>query len=302
MAGYIPASDVTSYLKPYNPMNNVASNTEPLVSVCIITYNHERYIGQCLEGVLMQETNFRFQVVIGEDCSTDNTRQVVEAYAARYPDIIIPVYQQQNVGPRRNAYEFCWPLLKGKYIAVCEGDDYWTDPFKLQKQVDFLEKNSDFVLCFHPVATVNENDSLIKQEEATDQVSVFDWKSIFQQPVATLSVVFRNCLPAVHEDFYHAEYGDIFLFSTLSRYGKLADLGFVGGRYRKHTAGMYGGRTMAEKYKGTIATRKLMMRSSLFSEAQKKEIEKVLSLEKKRYIKNLIKHGEFADSLKLLFL
>jgi glycosyltransferase involved in cell wall biosynthesis len=283
-------------------MNNSTLKAEPLLSVCIITYNHERYIRQCLDGVLNQETKFPFEVIIGEDCSTDGTRKIIEEYEAKYPDIIRPIYHQKNVGPRRNAYEFCWPLIRGKYIAICEGDDYWTEPFKLQRQVDFLEQHPDFVLCFHRIGTVNEDDRTIWQDEVSNHMSVFDWKSIFQKPIATLSVVFRKCLPAVPEDFFHAEYGDIFLFTMLARHGKLADLGFLGGHYRKHSEGMYGGRTMAEKYKGTIVTRKQMMKSTLFDAGQKKEIEKVLSLEKKRYIKNLLKHGEFVSSLKLLFL
>lgn len=283
-------------------MNN-ALNPQPLVSVCIITYNHEHYIRQCLEGVLMQQTSFPLEVIIGEDCSTDATRQIVQEFETCYPGIVKPIYHTANVGPQRNAYEYCWPRLTGKYIAICEGDDYWTDPHKLQKQVDFLEQNSDFVLCFHPVATVNEQDVVVKQEEVATGPIVFDRTSIFKKHVATLSVVFRNCLPAAaREDFLRAEYGDIFLFTMLSGYGKLAELNFLGGHYRKHAKGMYGGRKMADKYKGTIKTRKLMLKSPLFDAIQKKEIAKIISQEKKRYIKNLLKHGEFTGGLKILFL
>lgn len=283
-------------------MTYSTSSPAPLVSVCIITYNHERYIRKCLEGVMMQQTSFSFEVIIGEDCSTDNTRAIIKEFEARYPGIIKPVYHEKNVGAQRNAYEFCLPRLTGKYIAICEGDDYWTDPHKLQKQVDFLEQNNDFVLCFHPVATIGEHNEVIKQEEINAEMTVFDWKSMFQKHITTLSVVFRNCITAAHEDFYHAEYGDIFLFTVLSRYGKLAELGFMGGCYRKHAAGLYGGRKMADKYKGTIETRRVMKNSPLFNEEQKREIEKTISREKKKYVKNLIKHGEVTDTLKILFL
>ncbi|WP_315817037.1 glycosyltransferase family 2 protein [Paraflavitalea speifideaquila] len=109
-----------------------------MISVCIITYNHEKFIRQCLEGVVMQKTNFTFDVIVGEDCSTDKTRQVVAEFEAQYPGIIKPVYHARNVGGARNGYEFCYPKLTGKYIAICEGDDYWTDEYKLQKQVDFF--------------------------------------------------------------------------------------------------------------------------------------------------------------------
>lgn len=274
----------------------------PMVSVCIPTYNQERYIRQCLEGVMMQQTNFSFDVVIGEDCSTDNTRSIIKEFEKRYPGVIKPIYHERNVGAQRNAYEYCWPKLTGKYIAVCEGDDYWTDPCKLQKQVDFLEQHSDFVLCFHEVRTVDENNNILRQEESNAEVIEYDWKSVFHKHIATLSVVFRNCIPTTHKDFLDTTYGDIFLFTVLSRYGKLAELGFIGGTYRKHRDGMYGGRTMAQKYKGTIETRKFMKRSALFNEEQKREIVKTMWREKKRYAKNLIRHGEITSSIKILFL
>lgn len=278
------------------------AQSSPVLSICILTYNQEQYIRQCLEGVMMQQTSFSFEVIVGEDCSTDNTRSIVKEYEQRYPGIIKPIYHEKNVGPQRNAYEFCWPQLTGKYVAVCEGDDCWTDPYKLQKQVDFLEQHPDFVLCFHGVRTVNENNEILKQDDLSGRVTEFDWRSIFYKHIATLSVVFRNCISNTHEDFVHATYGDLFLFTVLSKYGKLAELDFIGGNYRKHAAGMYGGRTMAEKYKGSIETRKFMKRSSLFNEEQKKEIVKTMWREKKRYVKNLIKHGKIASGIKILFL
>ena len=239
-------------------------------------------------------------MIIGEYCSTDDTRSIIQEFEAKYPDIIKPIYHQQNVGPQRNAYEFCWPKLTGKYIAVCEGDDYWTDPHKLQKQVNFLETNEDFVLCFHEVRTVNANDEILREEPG--DFKEFDWKSIFYQHIATMSVVFRNCIPTTHSDFIHVTYGDLFLFTLLSKYGKLAELAFIGGNYRKHADGAYGGRTLVDKYKGSIETRKFMQRSSLFSEDQKKEITKTMWREKKKFAKNLIKHGKLTSSIKILFL
>lgn len=278
----------------------VTRPSTPLLSVCIPTYNHGKYIRQCLEGVMMQQTSFAFDVIIGEDCSTDDTRSIIKEYELKYPGKIKPIYHQQNVGAQRNAYEFCWPRLTGKYIAVCEGDDYWTDPLKLQKQVDFLEANDDFVLCFHEVRTVSENDEVLRDE--VGELRVFDWKSILYQHIATMSVVFRNCIPNSHQDFIHVTYGDVFLFTVLSKYGKIAELGFIGGNYRRHAGGLYGGRTMVDKYRGSIETRKFMKRSSLFNEDQKKEIEKAMWREKKKFAKNLIKHGKLTSSIKILFL
>lgn len=115
----------------------------PLVSVKMITYNHELYIAQAIEGVLMQKTDFPIELIIGEDCSTDKTREIVFDYQKKYPEIIRVITSEENVGARKNSlrsYEAC----RGKYIALCEGDDYWHHPLKLQKQVNFLESHPDY--------------------------------------------------------------------------------------------------------------------------------------------------------------
>lgn len=119
---------------------------QPLVSVWMVTYNHEKFIAQALESVLMQKTNFNYEIVIGEDCSTDNTKCILKEFQNKFPTIINAIYQEKNVGAFRNAYEFVLPKCRGKYVACLEGDDYWTDPNKLQKQVDFLEANPQYVL------------------------------------------------------------------------------------------------------------------------------------------------------------
>ncbi len=115
---------------------------EPLVSVDMITYNHAPYIAQAIEGVLQQKTNFPFELVIGEDCSTDGTREIVIEYKKKYPDIIRPVMSDKNVGAKENSYR-TMKACNGKYIAYCEGDDYWHRPDKLQKQVDYMESHPE---------------------------------------------------------------------------------------------------------------------------------------------------------------
>ncbi|BBO81312.1 hypothetical protein DSCO28_18780 [Desulfosarcina ovata subsp. sediminis] len=114
----------------------------PLISVLMITYNHESFIAKAIESVLMQETNYSFELIIGEDCSTDNTHKIVLDYAQRYPDCIKVVTSEKNVGFVKNAYR-TFLECRGKYIAFCEGDDYWNNSTKLQKQIDYLEKHSE---------------------------------------------------------------------------------------------------------------------------------------------------------------
>lgn len=132
-------------------------SANPLLSVWMITYNQEQYIAQALESVLAQKTNFSIEVIIGEDCSKDGTRAIVQKYAEDYPEIIKPIFHDRNVGALKNAFESCYPNLEGKYIACLEGDDYWTDPLKLQKEVDFLEANLEYGMTHSDVNHYYEN-------------------------------------------------------------------------------------------------------------------------------------------------
>lgn len=121
--------------------------TEPLVSVKMITYNHAPYIAQAIEGVLQQKTNFPFELVIGEDCSTDGTREIVFEFQKKYPDIIRVITSDTNVGMRKNSYRTT-KACRGKYVAFCEGDDYWHHPDKLRKQVEYLESHPECGMVF----------------------------------------------------------------------------------------------------------------------------------------------------------
>lgn len=129
----------------------INSEEPPLVSISCITYNHVHYIRQCLESIVMQKTNFVYEVLIHDDCSTDGTTEIIKEFESKYPDIIKPIYEKENqwVKGKKGSSVFNFPRAKGKYIAMCEGDDYWTDPDKLQKQVDILERNPQYSCCTH---------------------------------------------------------------------------------------------------------------------------------------------------------
>lgn len=121
------------------------------VSVFCTTYNHEKFLRKCLDGFVMQKTNFKFEVIVHDDASTDGTKKIIEEYVEKYPDIIIPIYQLQNQysqGVEIND-DIIFPLSKGKYIALCEGDDFWCDENKLQLQFDFMESHPECSACFH---------------------------------------------------------------------------------------------------------------------------------------------------------
>ncbi|TVR85622.1 MAG: glycosyltransferase [Saprospirales bacterium] len=129
------------------------SGNHPEVSVAMIAFRHEKFISRAIESVLSQNAPFAFELVIGEDASDDRTREICEQYADRYPTLIHLLPQELNLGMTRNLYRV-FEQFKGEYIAVCEGDDYWSDPFKLQKQFNFLEENAKFSFCYHRVKTL----------------------------------------------------------------------------------------------------------------------------------------------------
>ena len=132
---------------------------EIMVSVYCLAYNHEKYISDCLEGFVKQKTNFKYEVIVHDDASTDNTANIIKEYAERYPDIIKPILQEKNQYSQgvEIVDKFIGPLLKGKYVAICEGDDYWCDEHKLQRQVEILENHPEYIACVHQTKTANSS-------------------------------------------------------------------------------------------------------------------------------------------------
>ena len=213
---------------------------QPLVSICCITYNHESYIRETIEGFLMQKTKFPIEVLIHDDASTDKTADIIREYENKYPDIIKPIYQFDNKYSKGisvpETYNF--PRARGKYIAMCEGDDYWTDPSKLQKQVDFLEENPDFSMCFHNAMLLYEDDKSKNRPFTELEEREYSPIEIFSKwTIPTASVVFRVSMyqKVSHPDFM---YGDIVLFLNLATKGKLRAINEVMSVYRIHSAGI----------------------------------------------------------------
>ncbi|KAA9332360.1 glycosyltransferase family 2 protein [Hymenobacter busanensis] len=220
-------------------------SASPLVSVWLITYNHEHYIAQALEGVLMQQTTFAVEIVVGEDYSTDRTRAIVEEYARRYPDRIRLFLSPTNMGMipvLRPTFAMC----RGKYVAMLDGDDYWTDPLKLQKQVEALEADSQRMFTFHQVQVLDEIVGAMYPAPTPRQLPVngdFTLRDFLQpsHPVVTLSVLFRNTFAgALPEWYYELPYPDLALLILLLLEGGTAvyspdDMGV----YRIHAHGSF---------------------------------------------------------------
>lgn len=221
---------------------------EPLVSICCITYNHVKYIAQAIEGFLMQKTDFPIEILIHDDASTDNTANIVREYAIKYPDLILPIFQKENQYSKgiKPSPTYVWPKARGKYIALCEGDDYWTDPYKLQKQVDFLEANPDFVICFHRVRIINE----LKQKEYFRPSkplnrSVFCFEDLIQENILnTPSVIMRNneVISNLPKEFNNIPTGDWLIWLLMSLQGKIKYLPDCMAVYRVHSTGAWSGK------------------------------------------------------------
>ena len=192
---------------------------KPLVSVCIITYNHGKFIVQAIEGVLMQQVNFDYEIIIADDCSTDATTDIIKTYQKKYPDKIKLILQKANVGPYQNWVDLLAAPV-GKYIAYFEGDDYWIDALKLQKQVDFLEANNDFNICFHSVKVLDNNflrDDWITKvpKEISDINDLIEHGNFIHTP----SVVFRSANLVLPPSFSYSPIGDYFLYILLTQDG-----------------------------------------------------------------------------------
>lgn len=238
---------ISTYQKvPVTECTNSASQ-QPVVSVCVQTYNHVKYIKVCLDGIIMQKTELPVEILLGEDESNDGTREICIEYANRYPEKIRLFLHSREYNIKINGkptgrFNFLYNLSKarGKYIALCEGDDYWTDPLKLQKQVEFLEENPEYSMCFHRVNVVDE-DTMDEPKQLYDFLEEKDYTGqelIRRWTVPTCSVIFRRAL-INNNSFTHPGiiYGDLLLFLSCAEKGKIRCLSDNMATYRRHSLG-----------------------------------------------------------------
>lgn len=235
------------------PSQPTRSTDRPLLSVLMITYNHEKFIAQAIESVLMQRVSFPIELVIGEDRSPDGTRAIVERYARQHPDLIRPLLREANVGAVRNFAE-TFDACRGEYVAMLEGDDYWTYPHKLQKQVEFLQA--------HPASSASFHDALLITDETGETRRYCDPKP--SSLVSVENLLSWNCVPTCSL-VYRREYVAV-RPPSLSRLSmqdwpinlllaQRGDLGYIDepwSAYRIHAGGMWSAMSEATRWKNIL--------------------------------------------------
>lgn len=222
----------------------------PLVSISCITFNHAPYIRQCLDGFLMQQCDFDFEILIHDDASTDETQEIIKEYAVKYPEIIKPILQKENQYSKGRSISatYNWPRARGKYIALCEGDDYWTDPLKLQKQVDFLEANPEYSLVCGGFISKNEETGEEKVELKEVEASPDHTEKGFditlerllkQWLTKTLTLMYRKSALDLKEYQKYKYAKDFHLNYELLKKGKGYYMKEIFGVYHVHDGGIF---------------------------------------------------------------
>ncbi|TDV63490.1 glycosyltransferase family A protein [Pseudomonas sp. LP_7_YM] len=213
----------------------------PLVSIVCPAYNQEAYIAQTLEGFLMQQTTFAFEILVNDDASTDDTARIIADYVKRYPTLIRPFYQQTNQYSQGHPpVPRLFGKARGRYIAYCEADDYWTDPRKLQIQVEFLESHPDYVLTYHdaiPFDTKGQYPVQLQGKLRGDATALELQKA---RPISTLTTVFRNVFDSLPTELEGAPLNDLVWWSLLGAHGKGKFMaGIKPAAYRLHPGGVF---------------------------------------------------------------
>lgn len=275
---------------------------EPImVSIFCITYNHRNFIEKAIEGFLMQQCNFNIEIIIGDDCSNDGTTQIIDSYAAKYPHIKRLV-ADENMGPIKNMIRVAL-AAKGKYVATCDGDDYWTDPLKLQKQVDFLENNPNYVICTHYTKEVNSDDTEITHMDFTPKPISYSFSELIvnkQYQTSTVSLIYRNTeeiRKLYSQDwFMHVKACDKFLklYSTWMTGKKIYVLPETMSSYRRHSGGIWSPIQPVPLKKMQLSDFNIIVRVFSYTPFQKV---KLLHFYFKKYFMFEVKHVNLSTAL-----
>lgn len=236
-----------------NIRNLWSFNQKIKVTVILVTYNHEPYIAQTLESILVQKTDFPFEILISEDCSTDKTRNIIIEYAKRYPEKIRLILSRRNVHTNR-VLSRAIAAARGEYLAILDGDDYWISEKKLQKQADLLDERPECSLCFHDVWVTDDQERRVGPFVRSDIPETTGLERIIESNfLPTSSTMVRRAAVGVLPPWFdEAEYGDWPLWIWAARNGQIVYIKELLGVYRRHGAGAWSSLTSQQKLEGTL--------------------------------------------------
>lgn len=266
---------------------------KPTVSVVMLTYGHQHYIEQAINGVFLQKTDFPVELIIANDCSPDKSDDIIRKTIRYVPEHITVKYTSHphNIGMMAN---FIWALkqARGKYVAICEGDDYWTDPLKLQKQVEFLEKNPDFSIHCHNFKT--QDGDIVNTTSHFDRLNPKSEMNILDlsknNVIPTLTAVYRNQEVTFPDWSLQSPLGDLILFMQVAKQGKIKYLNEKMAVYRQNV-GVWSGKKMDHKKMADLFNNLACMYQDL------REVKNNLIVNRNKHIKAYLKEGSFLEML-----
>lgn len=254
----------TRVLQPQlNKIHSISTHLKPLIAIRCMVYNHEKYLRDTLEGFIMQKTDFPFVAIVHDDASIDNSRMIIKEYAKKNPKIIIPIYESENQYQKTNSklediILKALSITGAKYIAMCEGDDYWTDPLKLQKQVDFLESHPDYVMCSHSCTYLYQDTGRLWHEDLGPS-RTYDLNNLaikgewLFQP---LTILYRSD-PKLLEDYNkYKNKRDAALIYSILKNGKGYLMEESMAMYRHHKNGVWSGSDESKRWDSEFSVRK----------------------------------------------
>ncbi len=275
---------------------NWGSDKRPRVTVCCVTYNHEKYIASALDGIFKQKTRFPFEVIVRDDCSTDATQQIILEFKRRYPNLLKPILEPENtyskgIRPAPEAIK----RANGEYVAFCDGDDFWRDEEKLQKQVDFLDQNEDFSICYG-------NSTVIDSEGNEIAGALFRWPRDYTQAdlicgeayLHFSTALVRNTIDLCPEKFNRIPAGDTSFWHLLGFIGKAKYLEEIEyGAYRRHDGGIWSGISLIEKTRNFVKTRAMLLENVEDNRQYVERIERSISTFAGRSMYQSVQKGDW---------
>ncbi len=278
------------------------------VSIAILTYNHSNFVEKTLDGILAQKTDFNIEVVIGDDASTDDTQKILKKYQDQYPGKFNVFCREKNIGMLPNFIDVL-NSCNGKYIAFCEGDDFWVDSLKLQKQVDFLEQNSSYAICFHDVMIYDETTKEYREDNITvNTKDIFDINDLAEGNfMHTPSVMIKNdfTLPS---NFSESPLGDWPLYLCQIGARKIKKIDGTMAVYRVHENGVWSTKSEDKRVNGTISVIDYLLNNVRFSKqvvsilnAQKDELELHLVTKREKELQMIEKQKRLKYKIKRFF-